>query len=354
MTWRGDARPARLLGTLLLTMTTTAAIAAQGRTDIATLANGDRITGEVVRLERGRLVFKTDDAGTLYLEWDKLVSLMTTRLVEVMTTDGRTFLGSVGRSTDRWIAIIGPEQTETLAMSDVTVITTIGRSFWRKLDGSIDAGFNYTRSSGIAQLNLNSDTVYRKPGSQARLTASFTQTALREGTESGDGAEGDDRGAIEASYVRYPWPRWFLTGVGRLETNESLGLELRSQIGGAVGPRLVNSNRAQLAVGGGLAFNDEQGVDVDDTQNLEALLVFRTSFYTYDRPRTNFDVSLQYFPSLSNRGRQRLQLDAAVKREFFSDLFLSFSLFETVDTRPPNPEADEYDVGVLVSIGWTY
>ena len=45
----------------------------QGRTDVVTLANGDRITGEVVRLERGRLEFKTDDAGTLYLEWDKLV-----------------------------------------------------------------------------------------------------------------------------------------------------------------------------------------------------------------------------------------------------------------------------------------
>ena len=44
-----------------------------GRTDVVTLANGDRITGEVVRLERGRLEFKTDDAGTLYLEWDKLL-----------------------------------------------------------------------------------------------------------------------------------------------------------------------------------------------------------------------------------------------------------------------------------------
>jgi hypothetical protein len=48
---------------------------AQGKTDVVTLANGDRITGEVKRLERGRLVFDTDDAGTLYFEWDKLVSV---------------------------------------------------------------------------------------------------------------------------------------------------------------------------------------------------------------------------------------------------------------------------------------
>ena len=36
-------------------------------------ANGDRITGEV-RLERGRLSLKTDDIGTIYMEWDKVAT----------------------------------------------------------------------------------------------------------------------------------------------------------------------------------------------------------------------------------------------------------------------------------------
>ena len=65
---------------------------AQPNTDIVVLANGDRITGEVKRLERGRLEFSTDDAGTLYLEWDKLVSVIAARVVEVVTGDGRRFL----------------------------------------------------------------------------------------------------------------------------------------------------------------------------------------------------------------------------------------------------------------------
>ena len=74
-----------------------------------TLANGDRITGEIVRLERGRLEFKTDDAGTLYLEWDKLSSLVTTRVVEVLTTDGRRFLGSLGPAAARSITVVTSE-----------------------------------------------------------------------------------------------------------------------------------------------------------------------------------------------------------------------------------------------------
>jgi hypothetical protein len=141
---------------------------------------------------------------------------------------------------------------------------------------------------------------------------------------------------------------------GRFETNESLGLELRSQIGGAVGPRLINTNRAQMVAGAGLAVNNERGLDVEPTTNLEAYFQFGTSFYTYDRPKTNLDINLQYYPSLSNTGRQRLQLDAGVKRELWKDLFVALNLYNTYDNRPPNPAANTNDIGVVLSIGWSY
>lgn len=328
-----------------LSLATTAR--AQGRTDVVTLANRDRITGEIVRLERGRLEFKTDDAGTLYLEWDKLSSLVATRLVEVLTTDGRRFLGSLGIAADRSITVMTSTRAVPLHMTEVTLITPIGTSFWGRLDGSIDAGFSYTRSSGVAQLNVNSDTVYRKLASRTRLTASLTQTET-------EGSGSDDRAYVEASYLRYPWQRWFVVTAARFETNESLGMTLRSQVGAAVGPRLVNSNRAQLVLGAGLAVNQERGVDVEPTQNVEAMFTFETAFYTYDRPKTNIDISLQYYPSLSDTGRQRVQLDAGVKREIWKDLFAALNLYNTYDSRPPNPAANTNDVGVVVSIGWTY
>jgi Protein of unknown function, DUF481 len=349
MTWRTPTAFARTALVVALTLVFGRSLVhAQGRTDVVTLANGDRITGEIIVLERGRLEFKTDDAGTLYLEWENLHSVVAARLVEVVTADGRRFLGTLGPSTARSISVVGPEGIGALAMEEVTLIHPIGRSFWRKLDGSIDAGYSYTRSSGVAQLNFNSDTVYRQPASQARLSASLTLT------EKDDDSGRDDRGAVEASYLLYPWQRWFFITAGRFETNESLGLVLRSQIGAAFGPRLINSNRAQLAVGAGLVFNNEIGVDVDQSQNVEGLLLFQTSYYTYDRPTTNLDISLQYYPSLSDLGRQRVQLDAAAKREFWKDLFVALTLYNTFDSRPPNPTAQTNDVGVVLSIGWTY
>jgi hypothetical protein len=96
-----SSRALRTAAVIALMVWLPVGVRAQGRSDVVSLANGDRITGEVVRLDRGRLEFKTDDAGTLYLEWDKLTSVVATRLVEVMTTDGRLFLGTLAQTTDR-------------------------------------------------------------------------------------------------------------------------------------------------------------------------------------------------------------------------------------------------------------
>ncbi len=114
--------------TIALALSVTATTYAQGRTDVVTLANGDRITGEIVQLERGRLEFKTDDAGTLYLEWDKLSSLVAKRRVEVLTTDGGRFLGSLGAAANGSIAVMTSDGEVSLQMSDVTLITPIGRA----------------------------------------------------------------------------------------------------------------------------------------------------------------------------------------------------------------------------------
>lgn len=318
------------------------------KTDVVTLANGDRITGEIKRLERGRLEFSTDDAGTLYLEWDKLVTLLaTTRIFDIVTTHDQRYLGSLGPSLPRSLTIVQTSGSATLAMDQVTWISPIGTGFWDKLDGSVDVGFNYTRSSGIAQLNLNSATSYRRPAFEARTNLSFTGTA----TEDGDNR--DDRGAIDLAYLRYR-ESWVVSGSSRFETNQSLGIELRSQVGGGIGPRLVNSNRGQLFVGGGLVVNWEDAVDVETTTNVEAVFFFESSYYTYDRPKTTIDVKFQYYPSLSDFGRQRIQLDASVKRELLKDFFLSLNLFDSFDSKPPNTAFDTNDFGIVLSIGWTY
>jgi hypothetical protein len=317
------------------------------KTDVVVLANGDRITGEVSRLERGRLEFKTDDAGTIYFEWDKIVRLDATRDFEVVTSDFRRLIGrlSTGQGT---LVITAGDSTVAVPISEVTIILPLGASFWTRIDGTFDSGFTYTRSSAIAQFTLNSNTTYHRPSFVFQLTASATLT------HETDTDERDDRGAVGLSYVRYRRGNLFVSGAARFETNESLGLTLRSEVGGQVGQRFVNTNRAQLETGAGLVVTDEQAVDSDSRQNVEGVLTFKYSFYAYNSPQTNVDVGLRYYPSLSEWGRQRIQFDTSLRRELWKDFFVSLNVFDTFDSEPPQLDAARNDFGVVTSLGWSY
>ncbi len=342
-----------LASAALFLIVVTASPAAAQKTDVITLANGDHITGEVKGLERGRIEFSTDDMGTIYLEWDKVVTLVSVNQFEVGTGDGRRFLGRLAAAPDRSLNVTNMLGSQVLQVYEVTEIRPIGRSFWNKLDGSLDIGFNYTRSSDIAQLNLNALTVYRRPAFEMRLSGSGTITW----TEDNDGdtvEERDDRGTIQASYSRYRGARAFIGGTAGFETNDSLGLELRSQLALFGGMRWVNSNRAQVATGAGLAVNDERGVDTDATQNIEALFSLLLSYFTFDRPKTNIDFSFSYYPSLNDFGRQRIQLNTNFKREIWKDVYLSLNVYDRFDSRPPNEESRRNDVGLVFAFGWTY
>lgn len=342
-----DARPA-FAALLCLALVSLSSPAYAQRTDVVSLRNGDHITGEVVKLDRGRLEFKTDDEGTIYFEWDIVASVLAAGQFEVVTTDGRRFLGSLAPDTLGSIRVITIAGPISLTSDEITLISQIGESFWKKLEGSIDVGFSYTHSSGIAQLNANGSTTYRRPSFEANITASGTFIKER------DDDSRDDRAIVQASYIRYRGQKLFVAAAASFETNESLGIRLRSLGAGSVGARLVNTNRAQVAVSGGLTVNQERGVDTEPTQNVEGLLTFRTSYFTYDRPKTNIDTNFQYYPSLSDFGRQRIQFNWAFKREVWKDVFFSVNGFDTFDSRPPDPTAEKNDVGIVLSFGWSW
>ena len=316
------------------------------KTDVVRLANGDHVTGEIENLQRGRLELSTDDAGTIEFEWDNIASVQSTRQFEIGTTDGRRVLGSLQPGVGRVVLITGGGADLTLPMSEITSIYPIGASFWRKLDGAFNMGYSYTRSSAIGQLSVNTDTTFRRPAFLVMLSISGTVTEQ-------PGTDGDDRGNVTLQYARFRG-RWFAGGVGTFENNESLGIVLRSQVAGVFGHRFVNTNRAQLSLGGGLVVNNEQGVDTEPTENFEATATFRTSYYTYDGSKTNFTLGFDYFPSLSNWGRQRIQFDVSLSQDVWKDLSFSIDLFDTFDSRPPNPDAARNDVGIVTSLGWTY
>ncbi len=116
----------RLALTLTLLVVLTGTAHAQPKADVVRLANGDHITGEVKNLNRGQLEYSTDDVGTVYFEWDKIVSLEAVGQFDVTTTDGRRFLGSLAAGDPQTLVIVETATRVSLPMLDVATITPIG------------------------------------------------------------------------------------------------------------------------------------------------------------------------------------------------------------------------------------
>ena len=92
-------KPITMIGLLLALLSTWSFEAlAQRKTDVVTLYNGDRITGEIKGLLGGILKLSTDAMGTLNIEWQEVSHLESDYYYEVRLSKGTRHFGSVAKS----------------------------------------------------------------------------------------------------------------------------------------------------------------------------------------------------------------------------------------------------------------
>ena len=317
------------------------------RTDVVLLRNGDRLTCEVVQMRQGKLQVKTDDAGTISIEWDKIASVTTTDQYEVTLRDGSLLLGRLGPGTaGRALSIEGIGGTSSPSMGDIASFEHIKKTFWQRIDGSFDFGGSYTKSSGVAELSLNADARYRRP--QFAVTGKLSANLTHQEAEPDSG-----RYTASMGYTRYRGV-WNVSTLGLFEGNRDLGFTFRGTIAESIGRYVARGSHTELLLAGGLALGREIPIDTPHVTNVDALAAVTFSFFTYDYPTTRIDIALLSFPSLDDPGRVRLNGDAKFKREIFHDFYVSFSGFDTYDNRPKSMSAKQNDLGLSLSFGWSF
>jgi hypothetical protein len=317
------------------------------KTDIVVLRNGDRLTCELKSLDRGRIQVKTDDMGTIAIEWDKVARVSAPRTFEVEMSSGQRYLGALSSPDDGRLTVTGASGAATLVALEVVRIDPIGRSFFRRWDGSLDLGFSYVKSSGVSQFTVNTQALYRKPAFELTYELSAYFTRERD-------ADDNERISSNITYTKVLERRWEASGLVFLERNPELGFDARTGLAGLLSRRLVSTNRARFAMGGGLAVSREQALDGQVTTNLDGIGILTGSFFTYDTPKTDLTYAFTVFPGLTQWGRIRLEPRITVRRELWSDFTLSVSAYDSYDNQPPVEDVSTNDVGVTLSIGWTF
>ena len=340
----------RLLLAVALSLLT-AAVSAAPKTDVVVFVNGDRLTGEIKKLDKGLLELSTTAAGTVQIEWDKVASVETNQYLDVETSSGSRYFGKVpgggGEGSIR-VRVEGEPEGQTLAMNDVVRIRPIDQGeFLQRLDGYVSVGFNYTKADNETQFNFSGGVNSRNEVREWSLDGTTTINA-----ESNDNTS--SMYDVTLGNRRFLRDRWFVQSFATAQGNDELGLNLRAVAGAGLGRFLLQTIDAEWAAFAALAAARENFVKESERNSLEGVVGTQYSYFRYDTPKRSIDAGLAVFPSLTESGRIRAEADVTSRVELVEDLFFDLTFYGSYDSDADPSAASNSDYGVVTSLGYSF
>jgi len=140
-----------------------------------------------------------------------------------------------------------------------------------------------------------------------------------------------------------------------IERNDELGIDARLQSGGAVARYFAQDQDSEVLLLAGAVANQEwiKGAEEDNQSSIEAVLGGQWRIFRFNDPDTSLSSALYLYPSVTESGRWRGNLDVSLRREIISDFFLDFSFYESYDSDPPSA-GETTDYGVVTSLGYKF
>lgn len=343
---------------LLVLVALTGACAAREKKDVIQFANGDRITCEIIKLEKGYLYVKLDYAdGTVSIDWSKIVRVESPQSFVVANTEGNRYAGTLQSTAEAkapdgreqlTVQVAGPSSSQVVAGKEVVTIERTDTSLWQNLHGGLDAGFNFSKQQSRTQYNFQTNAVFQR--------TKWSAAENFESSFSGGGNLSDLRNNLQLGVTRQlRSPRNFYSGLAGFLQSDEQQLDLRTTFGGALGHLFQYTNNSFIAAFGGLDWNRERyssAAKMGRTgESAEAILGTQVNFYRFKT--TNILADARVYPSLTDPGRVRFDLNTSLKLRLAKDLYWRFGYYLNFDSRPPQT-LPKTDYGSTSSLGWTF
>lgn len=338
---------AKTLWILLFVSASLSSVAAS-KSDTIYLYNGDRITCEVKQLSLGKLSVKTSDMGTLTIKWHRVEALDTKQIMEIILRDQTKRYGTISKADSAGYVIIssGMMIEERVHVIDIVTLNQVAKSFWSGIDGSVSYGLSYAKGSSNLQSNFAATAKLRTNNilNQVSINSIISNNAETVSRK-------QDAGYSFYFYFKKKTFVGFLLG---WQQNTELGIDNRILTGLNYGYVAIRSNSNLLKLSVGSSVNVEEDNQNNVSQDLEAVFTGNYNLYLFASPKINLNATAIAYPSLTQWGRFRSDLNLALSWEIFSDFTFGFSIYYNSDNRPPDSTASSTDWGTTTSIGYTF
>lgn len=327
--------------------------ACRAAAEVVVLDNGDRLSGEVLKIEEGKLSLKTEYAGIVTIAWNRVQKFSSSRPYQMETGNGLRLTGSLFRSGQRvdLLTSAGPVQlTPDRILRATPVAPGTEAGFWRALEGSADVGYSFTRGNAdLSQSSLSVNARYRTDGYKLQLDLGSLFARQQ-------GASGASRHSGAVRFDRFLSPDAFLyTNLG-LERDERRLLNLRTNAGGGVGWKLIQAPERELSLLGGFNFVNEDyrvqpGAAAPAGASGEGQIGL--DWRTAAPAGVQFTTRVALTPNIVQLGRYRLAIESGARVPLIGRYVWSVNVFNRFDSRPP-VEAQRTDYGAISSFGFSF
>jgi putative salt-induced outer membrane protein YdiY len=294
--------------------------------DVVITTTGDRLVGEIKKVEKDVLTLETDYSDSDFkIKWEKVASIESDRQFLIETFDGKRLSGSLKPDPDKKPVVQVAETS--VKLPDLSAVQPISQAFWQRFDTALDFGYSVTRTNFAKQLSLATNLTYRDEHHVDVVFANVFRSSQ-------ENAPDTQRWDFANDFRRFLGARWYVNTTQDFLNSEDQGLNLRTTIGGGGGRYLMRSSSQHLAVGGGLAWTNERYTDSTPTKD-SADAYFGSEFMTEKLKFADLITRFTYYPSLTISDRYRLNYRFDLDFNLPGDWYFRVGLFDNYDNKPP-------------------
>ena len=348
------------------------------KTDVITVANGDQITGAVNEMTAGKLSLGTSYAGTVKIKWREVRQIDSRYVYEVRLDDGERIYGRfAANDIPNQLTFRSGGKDRQLDIDDIVEVRSIEEELSDKLDLQLSTTINADPHNQTLTLQANGS--YDVRGGRTRFSAQINDTKTIAGE--GENREETTSNASKISLTREFWRERGTAQSFRLfnavySTNDDLGIRHRGSLGLGVGRYLINNLGNELSVSTGLQATQERrlscdkdgdqalnsmpnAINEDDYETCEAAeMFFNVSWHLYSFESLDMDLSVigNAYPSLSDWGRVRGDMNVLISWELFDNFYWTVNARTELDTAGDRDDAllSKSDYNLTTGVTWKY
>ncbi len=313
--------------------------------DTLQLANGDRIVGEIKKMDRGVLSVKTPySSSDLKVKWKKVKSIKSGQSFLITLTDGDRYkiVGLEAKSSDS--TLLKTDEKRAIKIDEIVFIKPVKDRFISRLSTSISFGYNFTKASNLSQLTLAGSLGY---------TSDYYSigTAFNAVRSSRDGVDEIQRTYGELSFNYFLERDNFLIAQSEFLSNSEQKLKLRMTNKLGFGRYFIHSNQMYFGGALGIALNNEEYEESLDENRNSAEIFVALEMNLFDFNDFSLVSSLTAYPSLTEKNRIRTDFKLDLKYDLPLDLFVKLNFGYNYDNQPVSGASyDDYIIGT--TLGW--